>query len=74
METRGEEIHLDKEEARAGSTPGIARYVLLVSTALAAIALSVIWITGALTTSDRGESQAPTQQGTQEGPGDASGN
>ncbi|CDO35754.1 MULTISPECIES: hypothetical protein [Novosphingobium] len=49
METRGEEIHIDKDEARAGDTPNIVRYVLLISLALAIVALSAIWITGALT-------------------------
>ena len=49
METRGDEVHVDVEEARAGNTPHIVRYVLLISLALAIIALSAIWITGALT-------------------------
>jgi len=54
METRGNEVHLDKEEARSGSTPGVVRYVLLISIALAIIALSAIWITGASTTPETG--------------------
>ncbi len=54
METRGEEIHLDKEEARGGETPGVVRYVLLISIALAIVALAAIWITGAATTPDSG--------------------
>lgn len=48
METRGQEVHLDKDEARSGSTPHIVRYVLFTSLALVIIALSAIWITGAL--------------------------
>ncbi len=54
METRGQEVHLDKEEARSGATPGLVRYVLLISLALVIIALSAIWITGALTTPETG--------------------
>ncbi len=50
MERRGEEVHVDTDEARGGSTPHIVRYVLLISLALAIIALSVTWMTGALTT------------------------
>lgn len=48
MEWRGEELHVDTEEARGGSTPHIARYVLVISIALAIILLSATWITGAL--------------------------
>jgi hypothetical protein len=44
----GDEVHLDAEDARAGETPHIVRYVLIISLALAIIALSAIWITGAL--------------------------
>ena len=40
METRGEEVHVNVEEARAGSTPSVVRYVLLVSLTLAIVALS----------------------------------
>lgn len=49
METRGEKIRVDTDEARAGNTPSIVRYVLIISLTLAIIALSAIWITGALT-------------------------
>jgi hypothetical protein len=44
----GDEVHLDTDEARSGETPHIGRYVLLVSLILAILALSVIWITGAI--------------------------
>ncbi|MBF7010432.1 hypothetical protein QUC32_12180 [Novosphingobium resinovorum] len=54
METRGQEVHLDKEEARGGETSGVVRYVLLISLALVIIALSAIWLTGALTTPETG--------------------
>lgn len=54
METRGQEVHIDKEDARAGSTPGVVRYVLMISLAIAIVALSAIWLTGSLTTPDTG--------------------
>lgn len=49
MEIRGEEIHVDTDEARAGNAPSIVRYVLIISLTLAILALSAIWIAGALT-------------------------
>lgn len=48
MERHGDEVDLDTEEARAGSTPHIVRYMLIVSTLLAAIAMTIAWVTGAL--------------------------
>lgn len=48
MERRGDEVHINSDEARSGSTPHIVRYVLLVSLFLAIAALSAIWILGAL--------------------------
>lgn len=48
MQRIGEEVHVDTDEARAGSTPHIVRYVLLISLALAIIAMSAVWITRAL--------------------------
>ncbi len=43
-----EPIHETTDEARAGTTPHIVRYVLGISLLLTIIALSAIWITGAL--------------------------
>ncbi len=48
MRKVGEEVHLDTQEARSGDTPHIVRYVLLISLLLAILAMSAIWITGAL--------------------------
>lgn len=48
MERQGDEVHVNTSEARGGSTPHIVRYVLIISTVLAIVALSLIWITGAL--------------------------
>jgi hypothetical protein len=52
MERRGEEVHTETDEARAGSTPGIVRYVLGFSLVLAVIAMSAVWIIPALTKGD----------------------
>ena len=49
MIRHGEEVEMNSEEASGGQKRGIVRYVLLISTALAIIALSIIWITGAAT-------------------------
>lgn len=48
MERQGDEVHVETDEARSGSTPHIVRYVLAISLFLAIAALSLIWITGAL--------------------------
>ncbi|SFG15676.1 hypothetical protein SAMN05518801_108151 [Novosphingobium sp. CF614] len=48
MQRIGEEIHLDADEARGGSTPNIVRYVLMASLVLAILAMSAIWIGRAL--------------------------
>jgi len=44
------EVHKSTDDARAGTTPHIVRYVLGISLALACIALTVIWVTGAALT------------------------
>jgi len=49
MERQGDEVHVTTDEARGGSTPHIVRYVLMISLSLAILAMSIIWITGALT-------------------------
>lgn len=48
MHKIGDETHLDTTEARGADTPGIMRYVLLASLALAILALSVVWISKAI--------------------------
>lgn len=57
METPGREVHIDQDEARAGSTPGIVRYILLISLVLAIVALTVIWVTGAATSNQDNNNQ-----------------
>ena len=43
-----QEVHKSTDDARAGATPHIVRYVLGVSLFLAIAALTIIWVTGAL--------------------------
>lgn len=50
MERHNEEVHISTNEARSGSTPSIVRYVLLISLLLAIAALTIIWVTGAVST------------------------
>jgi hypothetical protein len=50
MERQGDEVHIETNEARGGSTPHIVRYVLIISLLLAIAAMSFIWITGAANT------------------------
>ena len=57
MERRGDEAHVTTTEARSGSTPHIVRYILVISLFLAIVAMTIIWVTGALT------SEQPNRQG-----------
>lgn len=50
MERHGDEVEMETDETRGGSTPHIVRYVLIISTLLAVIAMSIAWITGAIAT------------------------
>ena len=49
MENDPNELHAETDAARAGSTPHIVRWVLLISLFAAIALLSIIWITGAAT-------------------------
>jgi hypothetical protein len=51
QDRRGDRIHLLSDDARAGTTPHIVRYVLAFSLTLAIIATSIIWISGAVSVS-----------------------
>ena len=66
MENQNGELHIDQEQARAGSTPHIVRYVLLISLTLAIVALSAIWITGALHAPGNTGGVADTEQAVDE--------
>jgi len=63
MERRGDETHLDTDEARGGESTGVMRWVLAISLLLAIARLSAIWMFGAWTQDDV-ESRA-TVSGTQ---------
>ncbi|MBL8656633.1 MAG: hypothetical protein JNJ92_04640 [Altererythrobacter sp.] len=52
MHNEGDEVHLSAEEASGGSKEGVVRRVLAIGLLLAILALSLIWITGALSSSD----------------------
>lgn len=42
------EVHIEEGDAKAGRNEGVVRWVLLISTLLAIIAMTIIWVTGAL--------------------------
>ena len=44
MHKVGDETHIDVDEARGGSTPGIVRWVLVFSLGLAIVAMSAAWM------------------------------
>jgi len=48
MERQGDEVHIDTNEARGGTTPHIVRWVLGISLVLAIIAMSAVWIIPAI--------------------------
>lgn len=50
MEHRGDETHITTDEARSGQGTNVVRWVLLTSLFLAILALTGIWVTGALVT------------------------
>lgn len=50
MERQGNETHVTTDEARSGSNNHVVRWVLGISLLLAIVALTVIWVTGAVVT------------------------
>ena len=66
MQSNGNEVHVEEDAARAGSTPHVVRYILLISLALAIVALSAIWITGAVGSDDETGATADSVQAVQE--------
>jgi hypothetical protein len=50
MRVDGNEVHADVEEARAGYTPNVTRWVLIFGLLGAIVLLTIIWVTGALVT------------------------
>lgn len=47
MQTNGEQVRAEVDEARAGSTPNIVRWVLTISLLAAIVLLTAIWVIGA---------------------------
>ena len=62
-----DEIHIEEERARAGSTPHILRYILFFSLIIAIAVLSVIWMTGAYTAPDDTGGYSDTRRAVAEG-------
>src|SRR5690348_13494035 len=48
MQVNGDQIHETGEEARAGETPHVVRWVLIFGLLGAIVLLTIIWVTGAL--------------------------
>lgn len=71
MAQQSRDNRIDETDAKGGSNEGVVRWVLLISLSLAIVALTVIWVTGALT-QDNVESQG-TATGRIEAEADAAG-
>ncbi|WP_068071804.1 hypothetical protein [Novosphingobium lentum] len=67
MERHGDEAHITTTEARGGSTPHIVRYVLVISLLLAIAAMTIVWVTGALTSPQAEHNSAISGQATTSG-------
>ena len=52
MEPERNEVHVGTEAGRAGSTPHVVRWILIIGLFLAIGALTIIWVTGALSQED----------------------
>lgn len=48
MQDPNRQTRIEEEDAKGGTNEGVVRWVLLISLSLAIAALSIIWITGAL--------------------------
>ena len=71
MQRHGDEVDLTTDEARGGSTPHIVRYVLLISLFLAAAAMTIAWVTGALSSDQARDDNVVTNQSVPPIPGEA---
>lgn len=52
MASDPDEVHLETDAARAGSTPNVVRWILAISLLAVIVLLSIVWIAGALTQND----------------------
>lgn len=64
MERHGAETHVTTTEARSGASAGVVRWILAIGLLLAIVALSAIWITGALTSAQPEENSPVSGQAT----------
>lgn len=55
----GDEIHIDDNDATAGSKEGVVRWVLLISLLAVIVFLSAIWMTGAWQASNGEPDESP---------------
>jgi hypothetical protein len=62
METDNREVHIDRDEARAGSTPGVVRYVLGFGLLLVIVAFAIIVSTGMLNADQNNNNQDDTER------------
>jgi len=65
MQRHGDEVGLTTTEASGGSTPHIVRYVLGISLFLAAAAMTIVWVTGAITAKNNNDNVQTRQQSTE---------
>lgn len=61
MEQRGEEIHASETEASGGSKEGVVRWVLIIGTLLAVVALTLVWVTGAAVQDEGADSRTSVE-------------
>ncbi|WP_379922401.1 hypothetical protein [Erythrobacter sp. R86502] len=52
MSVNDRRTRIDETDASAGSKSGVVRWILLISLGLAIVAMTVIWMTGALSQND----------------------
>lgn len=57
MDREGPEVHVTETEASGGSKEGVVRWVLIIGTLLAIVALTLIWTTGAAVQDDGADSE-----------------
>lgn len=62
MEPDNREVHIDRDEARAGSTPGVVRYVLAAGLALVIVAFAIIVGTGMLNADQNNNNQDDSER------------
>lgn len=64
MHREGEEVHVTTEEARSGRRGNHVITVLIVSLLLACGAMTIAWVTGALTSTDGTKQPQPSAAAT----------